>query len=147
MSKQELLRDVYRFAGPFFVVEGYGDYTQGLENCQSVRIVRRAVTKADAVEYAAEHYETAIGEDSDGFRMTEDDRQRFFTLVRDSITPAELGIQNEYGIAELDRDAEALANYRLLSLGHTIYDGQICAVIGGSNSFCHICERLSDYFG
>ena len=147
MNNKELLRDVYRFAGPFFIVEGFGDYTQGLDKCENVRIVRRATTKADAVEYAAEHYELSIGEDSDGFRMSEDSRQRFFTLVRDSITPAELGIKNEYGIAELDHDSEALANYRLLSLGHTIYDGQICAVIDGPNDICDTCGVLSKYFG
>jgi hypothetical protein len=146
MDKQELLRDVYRFAGPFFIVEGYGDYTQGLDKCECVRVVRRAVTKADAVEYAAEHYEIAIGEDSDGFRMTEDNRQRFFTLVRDSITPAELGIKNEYGIAELDRDAEALSYYRLLDLGHSIYDGEACAVTGDPTT-CDKCALLADYFG
>ena len=68
----------------FLVVEGFGDFTEGLDTCEAVKVVKQFESEAKAIRFAASHYESAIwGEDADGFSMTDwDARMSFFTLVR-----------------------------------------------------------------
>jgi hypothetical protein len=67
----------------FLVVEGFGDFTAGLQNCEAVKVITELGSEAEAIRFAASHYESAIwGEDADGFSMTDDSRMAFFTLVR-----------------------------------------------------------------
>ena len=67
----------------FLVVEGFGDFTEGLATCEAVKVVKQFESEAKAVRFAASHYESAIWvEDADGFSMTHDARMSFFTLVR-----------------------------------------------------------------
>jgi hypothetical protein len=67
----------------FLVVEGFGDFTEGLGTCEAVKVVNQFESEAKAIRFAASYYESAIwGEDADGFSMSEDSRMSFFTLVR-----------------------------------------------------------------
>jgi hypothetical protein len=67
----------------FLVVEGFGDFTEGLDTCEAVKVVKQFESEAKAVRFAASHYESSIwGEDADGFSLTPDARMAFFTLVR-----------------------------------------------------------------
>jgi hypothetical protein len=67
----------------FLVVEGFGDFTAGLDTCETVKVVKQFESEAKAIRFAASHYESAIwGEDADGFSLTADARMNFFTLVR-----------------------------------------------------------------
>jgi hypothetical protein len=69
----------------FMVVEGFGNFDAGLENCDSVKVVKYFGSEDQAVEFAAEYYEEQIwGEDADGFSMMDDARMSFFVLVRET---------------------------------------------------------------
>ena len=75
----------------YVVVEGFGDFTEGLDSCESVKIVARFVDEGEAIAFSSEHYErTVFGEDEDGFRLGWDSAMTFFVLVR---TAEELGGQ------------------------------------------------------
>jgi len=73
------------------VVEGFGDFTEGLDSCESVKIVARFIDEGEAIDFCSEHYEqTVFGEDEDGFRLCPDSAMTFFVLVR---TAEEIGGQ------------------------------------------------------
>ncbi len=73
------------------VVEGFGDFTDGLDSCECVKVVARFSDEGEAVKFCSEHYEqTVFGEDADGFRLCRDSAMSFFVLVR---TAEELGGQ------------------------------------------------------
>lgn len=66
----------------FLVVEGFGDFDLGLEQCDCVQVVRDGMTEAEAIDFASSHYESSIwGEDAEGFSFSDDMRMTFFTLV------------------------------------------------------------------
>ena len=73
------------------VVEGFGDFTEGLDSCESVKIVARFIDEGEAIAFSSEHYEqTVFGEDEDGFQLCHDSAMTFFVLVR---TAEEIGGQ------------------------------------------------------
>jgi len=71
--------------GNFLVVEGFGDFTESLESCDSVKVVQYFGSEAEAIRFAANYYEEQIwGEDAEGFSMSDDMRMSFFVIVRES---------------------------------------------------------------
>jgi hypothetical protein len=68
----------------FVVVEGFGDFTAGLESCDSVRVVKSFGSEVKAIRWAAEYYDEQTGEDSEGFAMPWDSVMSYFVIVRES---------------------------------------------------------------
>jgi hypothetical protein len=71
--------------GEHLVVEGFGDFTEGLESCECVKVVARFSDEEEAIKFCSDHYEASVfGEDADGFSMNYDSRMSFFVLVRNA---------------------------------------------------------------
>jgi len=68
----------------FMVVEGFGDFTQGLESCDSVRVVNYFGSEVEAIRFAANYYDEQIGEDAEGFSMSRDSVMSYFVIVRET---------------------------------------------------------------
>ena len=68
-------------ADSFVVVAGFGDYTQGLDTCDGVDVVRYFNSRHDAQAFAVEYYESD-GLDADGFTIQSAMLQSWFVLVR-----------------------------------------------------------------
>lgn len=112
----------------FVVVEGFGDFTAGLESCDSVQVVKSFSSEVKAIRWAAEYYDEQTGEDSEGFAMPWGSVMSFFVIVRES---ASVGV-------------EVLTN--LVNDGHCIYDGEECTVTGDVHT-CASCIFLAHVVG
>jgi hypothetical protein len=65
----------------FAVISGFGDYTQGLDTCDGVNVIRYFNSQHDAQVFAVEYYESD-GLDADGFTVCANMIQSWFVLVR-----------------------------------------------------------------
>lgn len=68
----------------FVVVEGFGDFSTGLESCDSVQVVKSFGSEVKAIRWAAEYYDKQTGEDSEGFAMPWGSVMSYFVIVRES---------------------------------------------------------------
>ncbi len=128
----------------YLVVEGFGDFTRGLNTCELVKVVTQFDTEEKALEYSSEYYESQVwGEDAEGFSFSEDMRMTYFVLVRNA---EDFGVVNEYGLAWLDRDPFMLSLWRWRDEGHAIYEGDECKVTGDVDS-CSLCALLAKHIG
>ncbi len=113
----------------FAVISGFGDYTQGLDTCDGVNVIRYFNSQRDAQVFAEEYYESD-GLDADGFTVCPEMIQSWFVLVRPARNWSPL-------FAELRTLRDA---------GHAIYDGEPCTVTGDPDS-CGSCALLSAHIG
>ena len=68
----------------YLVVEGFGDFTRGLDTCDEVMVVNCFRSEVQAIRFASEYYDEQIGEDAEGFSMSRDSVMSYFVIVRET---------------------------------------------------------------